>query len=300
MNPSNRIYDVRFRPPFGGFLKCVMYKNRARTEGILRARRMTPFPALESQKLEDSIKECREANVTHALVSARVPNPMFEGALNDDVLELTRLHPQLFRAAIAVDPLGGESSITELRELAQNKMVVAVALEPGLLSTPAYIDDPRINPLFEECQSLGLPVIGMFGPISGPDIGFADPLPLDRVASRFPKLSLVAAHGGWPYVTQMLAVAYRRPNVYLSPDIFMLNTPGSMDYVEAVNLYLEDQFLFATAYPFNGLKECAEKFSALPFRKEILPKLFFDNAERLFGRRGALPEPASSPGYLPA
>ena len=49
-------------------------------------------------------------------------------------------------------------------------------------------------------------------------------------------------------------------------------------------MYLEDRFLLGTAYPFNGLKEYAEKFADLPFRKEILPKLFYDNAARLFAR----------------
>jgi len=284
MSAPQCIYDVRFRPPFAGFLDCVMYKNRARTIAHMRARDMSPFPALESLKLEDSVKECAEANVTRALVSGRGPNPMFEGAPNEDVLELTRLHPDLFRAAIAVDPLGGETAVKEIRQYAHNKMVVAVVLEPGLLTTPAYFDDPRINPVFEECQSLDLPIVGMFGPISGPDIGFADPLPLDRVAGLFPKLKIIGAHGGWPYVTQMLAVAFRRPNVYLSPDIFMLNMPGSGQYVEAVNLYLEDRFLFATAYPFNGLQEYAAKFAQLPFRKGILPKLLYENAARLFSR----------------
>ena len=281
---SQQIYDVRFRPPFKGFLDCVMFKNKARTTAHMRSRGMTPPASLETQKLEDAVRECAEANVTRALVGGRGPNPMFEGAPNEDVLELTQLHSDLFRAAIAVDPLGGKSAVDEIRRYAQHKMVVAVVLEPGLLETPAYFDDPRINPVFEECQSIGLPVVGMFGPISGPDIGYADPLPLDRVAGRFPKLNIVGAHGGWPYVTQMLAVAFRRPNVYLSPDIFMLSVPGSEQYVQAVNLYLEDRFLFATAYPFNGVQEYAKKFAQLPLRKEILPKLFYDNAARLFSR----------------
>ncbi|MBX3651062.1 MAG: amidohydrolase family protein [Burkholderiales bacterium] len=284
MSQNYAVYDVRFRPPFKGFLDCVMFKNKARTIAHMRARGMSPFPALESQRLEDSVKECKEANVVRALVGGRGPNPMFDGAPNEDVIELTRLHPELFRAAIAVDPLNGKVAIDEIRKYAANKMVVAVVLEPGLLETPAYFDDVRINPIFEECQSLNIPVIGMFGPISGPDVGYANPLPLDRVAGRFPKLNLVAAHGGWPYVTEMLAIAFRRPNVYLSPDIFMIDMPGSQDYLKAINLYLEDRFLFATAYPFNGLIEYITKFTKLPFRKGIMEKLLYNNAEKLFSR----------------
>lgn len=284
MSPAERIYDIRFRPPFGGFLNCVMYNNRERTTTNMRSRGMSPPPVLESLKVEDAVNECAEANVVRAIVPARMPNPIFDGAPNGDVLEVARLHPKLFRAAIAVDPLAGEAAVTEIRKHAQNKMVVAVVVEPGILSTPAYLDDSRINPVYEECQSLGFPVLAMGGGVAGPDVGFADPIPLDRVAARFPKLSIVAAHGGWPFVTQMLGVAFRRPNVYISPDLYMLRMPGWRDYVDAVNLYLEDRFLFGTAYPFNGLKEYAEKFADLPFRKEILAKLFYDNAARLFAR----------------
>lgn len=285
MTETQPIYDIRVRPPYKGFLECVMYKNRERTTGNMRARGMAIPHVLETLQMADCLRECAEANVVKAIVPAREPNPIFDGAPNSDVLELAALHPKLFVAAIAVDPVAGGAAVAEIRKHAANPSVVAVVIEPGLLKQPAYLDDPRINPVWEECASLGLPVLAMGGGVAGPDVSYADPTSLDRAAVRFPKCQFVAVHGGWPYVTQMLGIAFRRSNIYVCADLYMLKMPGWRDYVDAANLYLEDRFLFGTAYPFNGFKEYAEKFSDLPFRREILPKLMHDNAARLFARR---------------
>lgn len=285
MAPAHRIYDIRVRPPYKGFLNCLMYANRERTSANMRARGMSVPKVIETLNLADAVRECHEAGVVKAIVPARVPNPIFDGAPNDDVLELAAMHPDLFVAAVAVDPLGGAAAAEEIRRHAKNPAVVAVVVEPGIVKEPAYLDDKRINPVWEECQSLGLPVLAMGGGVAGPDVSYADPVPLDRVAVRFPKLSIVAVHGGWPFVTPMLGIAFRRPNIYVCADLYMLKMPGWRDYVDAANLYLEDRFLFGTAYPFNGFKEYADKFAELPFRKEILGKLMHDNAARLFARK---------------
>ena len=42
---------------------------------------------------------------------------------------------------------------------------------------------------------------------------------VDRLAARHPKLQIVSAHGSWPWVNEILGVAYRRTNVWVSPDM---------------------------------------------------------------------------------
>lgn len=281
---SRQIFDIRLRPPYKGFLDCLMYANRERTTGNMRARGMKIPKVLETLDIRDTIQDCKDANVTKAIVPARIPNPIFDGAPNEDVLDLARMYPDLLLAAVAVNPIGGASAAKEIREYANNKSVVAIVIEPGLAPEPAYLDDPRINPVWEECQSVGLPVLAMGGGVAGPDVSYADPVPLDRAAARFPNLKFVAVHAGWPFVTQMMGIAFRRPNIYVCGDLYMLKMPGWRDYVDAANLYLEDRFLFGTAYPFNGLKEYAERFQELPFRPEILDKIMFENSARLFLR----------------
>jgi hypothetical protein len=45
------------------------------------------------------------------------------------------------------------------------------------------------------------------------DIGH--PRNIDALASAFPDLRIVALHAGWPWVSDMVMVAWRHPNVYL-------------------------------------------------------------------------------------
>ena len=278
-----RIYDIRVRPPFKGFLKCRMYADRDRTRSNTSARGQKVPLALESLDVADTLKEMAEAGITHGLVSARVEgNPIFDGVSNEDVLELVDAHPKQFSAAVAVDPLGGQKAADAIERLSKNASVVAGVVEPGILKDPAYLDDRRIDPIWEACGALNLPVLAMGGGVAGPDVGYADPVLLDRVAARFPKVNIVAVHGGWPYVTQILGVAFRRPNIYVSPDLYLPNMPGWRDYVDAANSYLQDRFLTATAYPFAAFGTYMEQVRAMPFQKDILPKILFDNAARLF------------------
>ncbi len=55
-------------------------------------------------------------------------------------------------------------------------------------------------------------------------------------------------------------------------------------YVEAANGYLQDRFLFGTAYPALPFKPAVERFLALPFRDAVLPKILHENARRLLHR----------------
>ena len=48
----------------------------------------------------------------------------------------------------------------------------------------------------------------------------------------------------------------------------------------AANTFLQDRFVFGTAYPFIGFREGVEGFKALPFKPEVLPKLLYQNAIR--------------------
>jgi predicted TIM-barrel fold metal-dependent hydrolase len=61
---------------------------------------------------------------------------------------------------------------------------------------------------------------------------------------------------------------------------------GGRSYVEAVNGFLGDQFLFGSSYPFRPILQTIQDFQAIGFRDDLLDKLLFDNAVRLLGLQG--------------
>lgn len=61
-----------------------------------------------------------------------------------------------------------------------------------------YLNEPRIYPLYQAAQDLGIPVLIHTGSsvFKGSRLKYGDPLHLDDVATDFPSLNLVMAHSG--------------------------------------------------------------------------------------------------------
>jgi len=96
--------------------------------------------------------------------------------------------------------------------------------ELGLVYGGHPLNDPACFPLFELAQHYDIPVFfhtGFGGP--SPQAGFApkfrislsDPLLLEDVAIRFPKMKIVIMHMGWPFYDHALYMLWAYENVYL-------------------------------------------------------------------------------------
>jgi predicted TIM-barrel fold metal-dependent hydrolase len=84
-------------------------------------------------------------------------------------------------------------------------------------------------------------------------------------------------------VSEILHIAFRRPNVYVSPDMYLYNMPGMDDYLKAANGFLAERFIFATAYPLVPLQEYAQWFVRLPLKAENLERCVYRNVAGLLG-----------------
>ena len=140
--------------------------------------------------------------------------------------------------------------------------------------------DDRINALYEACIGLDVPVVMMSGPYAGADIGVNRPTQIDQLATRYPALKIVLGDGAWPWIEGTLGVAFKHSNVFVSPDIYFF-APGSSAYVEAIKGTLQDQFLFATAYPLRPLGQTVRDCQAFSLAEDISDKFFFKNARSL-------------------
>ena len=140
-----------------------------------------------------------------------------------------------------------------------------IVLEPGLLAQPMHLDDPRIYPVYAHLEDRGIPVLFMAGGNAGPDITYTAPEHIDRVARDFPQMKIISGHGNWPWVAQIIHICYRRTNIWLSPDMYLFGgMPGAREYVDVMNGFMSERFLFATAYPVLPLGESVEKFLPVP------------------------------------
>jgi predicted TIM-barrel fold metal-dependent hydrolase len=276
----DHIIDARVCPPIEAFVEDRTWADLQGTLQGVRERGWTVPPSMESASVDAYLSDCAAVGVRHAGLPARVPNDSWGGQGNDLVFAAADERPHFFYAYGAVDALDPDpdTTIAGLRARGARGIVV----EPGLAGTPVHIDDRAVDPVYDACQSAGLPLLLMGGGETGPDLSYSDPLRHEQVAIRFPRLDIVYVHGGWPFVQGALGVAFRRRNVWMMPDVYFPGLPGEQDYVLAMRTYLQDRFLFASNYPYCPLPEIVERYHGFGLPDDVLKKVLHDNAARLF------------------
>ena len=150
-------------------------------------------------------------------------------------------------------------------------------------------NDKKFYPVYAKCQELKIPVT-IHASVNfsvNRSIDYGRPVYIDEVACDFPDLIIVANHGGWPWVNEMVAIAWKHPNVYIeigavSPKY--IGTPGTgwEPLMVYGNSLLQDQILFATDCMLPH-KKCVEELQALPLKDSVKEKWLGGNAIRLLG-----------------
>ncbi len=274
------IVDFRVRPPFGGYLNTNLYNDRQRTIGLVQALGFTPSESLINASWESFLQEQDRSRVDVCVVPGRYTTPAYGQVSNEDLADIIRRHSTRFVCFAAVDASSPEAA-DQLEEAVRDLGLAGLTLDPGFGDPPRYADDPLFEPLYRRCARLGVPVMVTYSGHAGPDIGYADPVRIDRVAAAFPDVSIVVVHAGWPWVPQILGVAFRRPNIFLSPDMYLVNMPGASDYVEAANGFLRDRVFFGSSYPVLPLDDAVAFYAGLPFKPDVLTAVMGGNAARL-------------------
>lgn len=276
-----KIIDFRLRPPLKGYLNTVMYSQAARRDRITGYHGMTPARSAQEQSIDLLLKEMDEANIARGVAMGRYSGP-YGTVSNEDVAAIVREYPGRFVGVASVDPSDRRKAIAQI-EQARAIGLVGVNLEPGAYPQPLYADDRRLYPIYAYCEDNSIPVVMMAGGSAGPDLSYTMPAHVDRVAGDFPKMKLAISHGGWPWVHEILHVAFRRENVYISPDQYLCGMPGTDEYVQAANGYLADRFLYASSYPFLPARDYLGWFRTLPVKPEVMERVLWRNAAGFLG-----------------
>ena len=275
------IIDFRLRPPAGGFLSMLLYSDGPRRDRLTRQHGFEPAPSAVERSMPLLLAEMDRAGVTTGVVIGRNSGPL--GSIsNEAVMEIVRAHSGRFVGVASIDPSNRTAACAEITRAVAAGMR-AVNIEPGSYPQPLMVDDRRLYPIYAHLEDQSVPVVIMAGGSAGPNLGYTAPENLDRVAADFPSLNIVVSHGGWPWVHQMLHIAYRRENVFLSPDQYLAGLPGHDDYVNAANGFLSDRFIYASSYPFLPVDAYAAWFKRLPIKPEAMEKILWRNAARLLG-----------------
>lgn len=228
------------------------------------------------------VEEIREANIQAAVIVGRdIPGIRHT---NDEIHSLTSKHKELVGMG-SVDPyaLGSDGSVREVERAIKVLGMKGINIEPGFASTQTHADDPIYYPIYEACSRLKVPVSIMSGPTT-PNFSLNDPAAVGRVARAFPDLSIICYHGFYPYVNEIIGVAWRYENVFIVPDMYIF-LPGSALYVDAANGFMKDQLLFGSSYPFRAMGQSIQDYRKLGLRDEVMDCVFSANAKRVLNMK---------------
>lgn len=110
---------------------------------------------------------------------------------------------------------------------------------------------------------------------------YGRPIPyLDDLAASFPDLTVIAAHPGWPWTEEVLAMVTHKPNVYMDLSGWRPRyLPENV--ISALKRGLAQSALFGTDYPFIEPQVWLDDFNELGFDDAAKAKILGGNAERL-------------------
>ena len=289
-----KVIDYRCRPPlkqFGGLyqLRLGYIAQRPNTLANPATHGKVPeavkmFGNGDTGALDMWWKEIDSAEIEAVVVAGRFMLGQPEMSMGtDELLDYEQKYRGKFYgiAPINIDQ-PTPKAVDELEE-AINRGIRGATIEPGYRTVggPTSIDDIAFYPLYELLQDKGILLQVQTG-------AFADPnnfdLPneiwrMDSVMKQFPKLRLVLGHGGYPRITEALALALKWPSVTISSDVYTF-WPGGQLYQQNIEM-LQDQFVYGSAYPFGNFDTTLEQTLALPLSEQAMEKYLYLNAKRL-------------------
>jgi len=204
-----------------------------------------------------------------------------------DVAELVATAPDVLSGWGAVDPAKGALAVSQVHTAA-GLGLKGIAVHPAAQGMgPA---DRLSSAVWEAAAEHGLVCLihtGMTRLGMGADggagvkLGGANPMHVDAVAARLPKLRIVLAHTGALWREEAIAVACHKANVYLCPSNAAPESwPELTDVAEGP---LAERVVFGSSYPVGDPAELIVKWQSSGLPESAVGRVLEANAAALFG-----------------
>jgi uncharacterized protein len=164
------------------------------------------------------------------------------------------------------------------------------------------ITDPHWEPMLRRCADTDTPLFVHTGQHWLPEHPYdlEHPRHIDAIARRHPSLRIIAAHAGWPWIPEMVAIAWKHPNVWVDTSA---HRPKSFSQVGSGFEMLhgrmfgsfQDRVLFGSAAPIIGstVPRLRDEVMALEIPEHAKQGWLANNVKRHFPD---LLQPGPSPG----
>lgn len=201
-----------------------------------------------------------------------------------------KLFPDRFLVFSGIDPRRGLPGL----ELFQK--AISVDKFKGLKLYPPCgfeLDDTRLYPFYEICNSLNLPVLTHTGPsLNSMKSETKYPTSLLKVSAEFKNINFILGHGGARDWQTSISLAKQRKNVSFEISAFQLYTEGNSNDLETrFRIFFDqvpDQVMFGTDYPMFGMRNTQKQLVSMIQELQSInihekEKLFYKNSSSIIG-----------------
>lgn len=269
------IIDFRVRPLYGGY---EVLADNGTMERFLKAFRCEISPSMREKSVEALLKEMDEADVEQAVVPGRQSENTFVS--NGKLVELSDRYPGRFTVFPLYNPLHPEESLKEVKDYVLHGPCRGISIEPGF-GNSLFFDSPEYRPLYEFMNEYSLPLLTTFSGSISRLIDASLPEKFHFVAKEYPRITMIAGHGGWPWFRELCCMAFFTPNIYLVPDLYSVHCPGEEDVRLAAEYILRDKILFGSSYPLLPMKDAVDHVRGWNLPEDSLNAVFGGNAEKI-------------------
>lgn len=271
--PDLKIIDAWMQHPTKRFSEQPMFDS-------LKRWNKSSAP-MEGIPLEWTIMAMDQGQVSKGLLCSWY-SPLGDLISNEEVAAFIKQYPDRF-VGIASVPLNKPmQALAEFRRCIKDLDFKGLRIVQWLWNLPpthAYY-----YPLFAACVEMNVPVclqVGHTGPLMPSEVG--RPIPyVDQIAIDFPELKIVCGHIGYPWTTEMIAVATKHTNVYIDTSAYTAKR-YPQELVDYMKKHGQHKVMFGTNYPMITPAKCLEHLDNLELSPAVSRKFLFENAARVFG-----------------
>jgi len=234
--------------------------------------------------LEEEIRRMDAAGIDKGLMIATTGGPVGSDIFFEKpvarIAEVVAAHPKRFKGVVGINASTIMPWMRKIDEAVKDYGFVGAHLYPHWFGEAP--DHRMYYPFYAKCAELGIPIqiqVGHSAQQFLPTV--ARPITLDRVAIDFPELTIVAIHIGYPWVEEMIAVAWKHENVFIGSDA---HSPRYWEpsFVRFINSRGQDKVLFGTDWPVVDFERTMQEIDQLELKEGPKRKLLYENAVRVF------------------
>lgn len=276
------LIDCYSKPPLPEFrAKPRHMSNYGRVYGA------SPVEAdVSPETLDDYLSAHDRLDVRHVLIHASDLETTFGIKIDNElVAEFCSRHGPRFIGFAGVDPHKGMAAVRELEHAVRTLGLRGLHLP--CFELKLAINDPRMYPLYAKCIELDVPVTLHcgFNFSTAAEVSYSSPLFLDQVMVHFPELRVHVAPPGWPWVAELIGVAWRHPNVHIGlaavrAKYLAVHASGYESLLQYGRTILKDRILFGSAHPLVPLATAVADVRALDLPDDTERRWLDGNARR--------------------